>query len=176
MPNLIRSVISFEAETVQKTFVVPIEYRKLPENMVIEDVAPTEARVTLSGYERAFNLMVPSALKVSIDLSNVEEGQQQIVIEESHIKLPQNLTVFRALPRVLSFRIHRWVTSTVDVEGEAAVEALPSLGDLCKVFHQVRGLLLTAAKILKKIPFGAAKAAGDAILTLVAIADSVCPT
>ena len=109
-------LISFEAEIVQKTFVVPVEYRKLPENMVIEDAAPTEARITLSGYERAFNLMVPSALKVSLDLSSVEEGQQQIVIEEAHTKLPQNLTLFRALPRVLSFRVHRWTRSTVDVE------------------------------------------------------------
>jgi len=44
---------------------------------VIEDAAPTEARITLSGYERAFNLMVPRALKVSLDLSSVGEGQQQ---------------------------------------------------------------------------------------------------
>jgi YbbR domain-containing protein len=116
-------LISFEADTVQRTFVVPIEYRKLPDNMVIEDVAPTEARITLSGYERAFNLMVPSALKVSLDLSSVGEGQQQIVVEESHIKLPQNLTLFRVLPRVLSFRVHRWTRSTVDVE--ARIESRP---------------------------------------------------
>jgi len=112
-------LISFEADTVQKTFVVPIEYRKLPENMFIEDAAPTEARITLSGFERAFNLLVPGTLKASLDLSNVEEGQQQIVVEESHIKLPQNLTLFRVLPRTLSFRVHRWVRSNVDVEARA---------------------------------------------------------
>lgn len=32
------------------------------------------------------------------------------------MKLPQNLTLFRVLPRVLSFRVHRWVGSTVEVE------------------------------------------------------------
>lgn len=56
-------LVSFEAETVQKTFVVPVEYRKLPDNMAIEDAAPTEARITLSGFERAFNLMVPVLLR-----------------------------------------------------------------------------------------------------------------
>jgi YbbR domain-containing protein len=91
--------------------------------MVIEDAAPTEARITLSGYERAFNLMVPSALKVSLDLNSVGEGQQQIVVGESHIKLPQELTLFRVLPRVLSFRVHRWTRSTVDVE--ARIESRP---------------------------------------------------
>lgn len=62
-------LISFEAETVQKTFVVPIEYRNLPDSMDIDDAAPTEARVTLAGYERAFNLLAPITLKVSLDLS-----------------------------------------------------------------------------------------------------------
>jgi YbbR domain-containing protein len=108
--------ISFEAETVQKTFVVPVEYGKLPDNMDVEDTAPTEVRITLSGYERAFNLLVPSSLKVSLDLSEVGEGQQQIVIEQSHMKLPQDLVLFRVLPRVLQFKVYRWVSSSMIVE------------------------------------------------------------
>ena len=109
-------LVSFEAETVQKTFVVPIEYRKLPDNLVIDDTAPTEVRVRLSGFERAFNLLVPTALKVSLDLSGVEEGQQEIVVQESHINVPSGLTLFRSAPRVISFGIHRWVPVQVPVE------------------------------------------------------------
>ena len=109
-------LVSFEAETVQKTFVVPIEYRKLPENLVIDDTAPTEARVTLSGFERAFNLLVPTTVKVSLDLSGVEEGQQEIVVQESHINAPSGLTLFRSAPRVVSFGIHRWVPVQMPVE------------------------------------------------------------
>ena len=108
-------LISFEPETVQKTFVVPIEYRNLSDTMDIDDSAPTEARLTLTGYERAFNLLVPSTLKVSLDLSNVAEGSQQYVIDDSYVKLPSNLALFRSMPRVVSFGVHSWVSARVAV-------------------------------------------------------------
>jgi len=108
-------LISFEAETVQKTFVVPIEYRNLSDAMDIDDSAPTEARLTLTGYERAFNLLAPSTLKVSLDLSNVAEGAQQFVIDDSYVKLPSNLALFRSMPRVVSFGVHSWVSARVAV-------------------------------------------------------------
>jgi YbbR domain-containing protein len=108
--------IGFDAETVQKTFVVPIEYRNLSDKMDIDDSAPTEARVTLTGHERAFNLLAPSTLKVSLDLSDVAEGPQQIAIDESHVKLPSNLALFRSVPRVVSFGVHSWVKVRLAVE------------------------------------------------------------
>ena len=91
-------LISFDTETVQKTFVVPIEYRNLSDTMDMDDSAPTEAHLTLTGYERAFNLLAPSTLKVSLDLSKVAEGPQQIAIDESHVTLPSNLVLFRSVP------------------------------------------------------------------------------
>jgi len=108
--------ISFQAETVQKTFVVSIDYRNLPESLDIDDSAPTEARLTLTGYERAFNLLAPSTLRVSLDLSNVTEGPQEIAIDESHVKLPSNLALFRSVPRVVSFGVHTWVRTRLAVE------------------------------------------------------------
>ncbi|MGD2110471.1 MAG: diadenylate cyclase [Phycisphaerae bacterium] len=109
--------ISYNAETVQQTFLVQIEYRNLPETLDIDDSAPIEARLTLAGYERAFNLLAPSTLKVSLDLSEVTEGPQQIAIDESHVKLPSNLTLFRSVPRVVSFHIHTWVRARLAVTG-----------------------------------------------------------
>jgi YbbR domain-containing protein len=109
-------LISFDAETVQKTFVVPVEYRNLPDTMDIDDAAPAEARITLAGFERAFNLLAPSTLKVSLDLSKVEEGPQQIVIDESHVKLSSNLALFRSAPRIVQFGVHTWVRARVGVE------------------------------------------------------------
>jgi len=108
--------VSFEAESIQKTFVVPVEYRNLPATMDIDDSAPTEARLTLTGLERAFNLLAPSTLKVSLDLSKVEEGPQQIAIDESYVKLPSNLSLFRSAPRIISFGVHTWVRARIAVE------------------------------------------------------------
>lgn len=109
-------MVSFEADTIHKTFVVPVEYRKLPETMDISDDAPTQVRVTLTGYERAFSLLAPSTLKVSLDMSRVEEGPQQVVIDESSIKLPSNLTLFRTAPRILTFSVHTWAKGRIPIE------------------------------------------------------------
>ncbi len=119
--------ISFEAETVHKTFIVPIEYRNMSDTMDIDDSAPTEVRLTLSGYERAFNLLAPSTLKVSLDLSNVEEGPQQFAIDESHVKLPTNLAFFRSVPRVVSLGVHTWVKARATVAPRTEGRLPPSL-------------------------------------------------
>ncbi|MHC5108742.1 MAG: diadenylate cyclase [Planctomycetota bacterium] len=106
----------YETETVQKTFVVPIEYRNLPEAMDLHDDAPIEARVTLTGFERAFNLLAPSALTISLDLADIKEGRHQIAIDESFINLPSNLTLFRSSPRILTLGVETWTASRLPVE------------------------------------------------------------
>ena len=110
------SLVSLETETVQKTFVVPVEYRNLPDSMDMDDAAPTEVRLTLTGLDRAFNLLAPSTLKVSLDLSKVEEGPQQIAIDDSQVKLPSSLALFRSTPRIVSFGVHTWVRTRLPVE------------------------------------------------------------
>lgn len=109
-------LLSYRVETVQKTFDVPIEYRNLPKSLALGDRAPNSARITLSGLERAFNLLAPSSLKVSIDLDGAKPGRQQIVIEDVHVTHPSNLTLFGVEPRTLVFQIHRWVPVEVPVE------------------------------------------------------------
>jgi YbbR domain-containing protein len=52
---------------------------------------------------------------VSLDLSSVTEGPQQFAIDESHIKLPSNLALFRSIPRVVSLNVHTWIRGRVDV-------------------------------------------------------------
>ena len=84
--------------------------------MDIDDAAPTEARITLTGFERAFNLLAPSTLRVSLDLSQVAEGSQQIAIDETHVRLPSNLSLFRSAPRIVSFGVHTWVRARAAVE------------------------------------------------------------
>jgi len=53
---------------------------------------------------------------VSLDLSRIEDGQQQIVIDETNTKLPSNLTLFRSAPRIVAFGVHTSVRARVIVE------------------------------------------------------------
>lgn len=102
--------------TVQRTFVVPIEYRNLARDMYIEGPTPDEARLTLSGSDRAFNLFSPSALSVSLDMSLLQDGDNELTISQENIGLPSNLQLYRVEPRVIQLRAYRMIEVTLPVE------------------------------------------------------------
>jgi uncharacterized protein (TIGR00159 family) len=95
-------VLAYDPHTVQRTFVVPIEYRNLSQDLVLDSTARTEARVTLSGSERDFRFLDPATLKISLDLSDLSKGYQEVAFSERAIKLPANLSVYRIEPRSFS--------------------------------------------------------------------------
>lgn len=107
---------SLELRTVQRTFSVPIEYRNLPEAMDIKDSDVTEAKVTLDGFQRAFNLLNPSSLRLSLDLSQIEPGAQAIAIDKSDLNLPPNLTFLRSVPRSIAVDVESWTAKMLKVE------------------------------------------------------------
>lgn len=84
-------LVIYEAETLQKNFVVPIEFRNLPEGLAIRSSRPQDARITVSGYENAFTLLDPNTLRVSLNVNDVKEGRQVIAIESGDVRMPGNL-------------------------------------------------------------------------------------
>lgn len=98
---------SYRAGTVQQTFIVPIEYRNVPKGMIVEDTAPVEARVTMTGTEQAFTFLDPSTLRVSLDLSGIQEGDHELIIGEVNIRRPSGLSIYRVSPRVVWITAHR---------------------------------------------------------------------
>ena len=94
-------VLAYDPHSVQRTFAVPVEYRNLPEDVELDETAPSEARVTLSGSERDFRFLDPGSLKISLDLTDVHVGFQEVVVAEPNIRLPSNLALYRIEPRVM---------------------------------------------------------------------------
>lgn len=98
-------VLAYNPSTIQRTFIVPIEYRNLAENMLLNDAAPAEARMTLSGSEHNFRFLEPGNLRVTVDLSGMPAGTHEIDISEDNIRLPSRLTIYRISPRVLPLEL-----------------------------------------------------------------------
>jgi DNA integrity scanning protein DisA with diadenylate cyclase activity len=98
--------LAYQPATIQRTFVVPIEYRNLPRDGYASGAKPTEARVTLSGSERAFNLLNPSQLILSLDLSPLKDGQEVFALTEESLRCPfnLNLSVYRIEPSEISLK------------------------------------------------------------------------
>ena len=61
-------VFMFRQDTIQKTFILPVEYRNVPAELSIQGPAPSEVIATPGGNERAFQILVPDSMKVTFDL------------------------------------------------------------------------------------------------------------
>jgi YbbR domain-containing protein len=94
-------VLAYNPHTIQRTFVIPIEYRNLPNALLLDETAPNEARVTLSGSERNFRFLEPGDLKVTLDLAAAHAGFQAYPITERNIRLPANLSPYRIEPSII---------------------------------------------------------------------------
>ena len=94
-------VLAYDPNTVQRTFVVPLEYRNLPNKLVLDETVPNEARVTLSGSERNFRFLDPASLKITLDLAEARLGFYDLAITERNIQLPMNLSPYRIEPSVI---------------------------------------------------------------------------
>ncbi|MBD3317039.1 MAG: hypothetical protein GF344_14715 [Chitinivibrionales bacterium] len=95
-------LFAYRVETVYRTFEVPIEYRNLSSRLIIAEGLPTRATLTISGPERDFtlNTTIPP---VSIDMSTVKEGDNEIPVTAEHVTIPSGLELIRVEPGLLQF-------------------------------------------------------------------------
>ena len=92
---------------------------------MIEGTKITEAKVTLSGPEQAFNLLNPVNFRISVDLSGVREGRQEIELSNDMIRTPANVSVVSVTPSRIVVNASRLRTMVlpVDVRSEGSLPA-----------------------------------------------------
>ena len=59
----------YQREIVRRDFIIPIEYKNVPQNWQIDEPQVNEAKVILQGPQQAFRLLDERSLKLSLDLS-----------------------------------------------------------------------------------------------------------
>lgn len=91
-------LLAYGAETVQRTYAVPIEYRNAPAGYVIQDHNVPLAEVTLSGSGRSFGHLDARKLVVSADVSDVDLGRSGVVAVNGPTDLPSGLTAISIEP------------------------------------------------------------------------------
>ena len=101
-------VFAFQTATIQRTVVVPIEYRNLPEGWVVNEPKPVYAEVTLSGSEQAFRLLDASSLAVSLEIENPQPATPiRLRTDGSLRNVPSELTVNEVTPRSLVITLQK---------------------------------------------------------------------
>jgi len=108
-------VFGYQKESVRRDFTVPVEYANISTDRVIEDPKVTELKIVLAGPPQAFQLLNPDALRVSLDLSKVREGLNEISVTREMVRKPSNLTVAGISPARIGITVSRLVTVSLPV-------------------------------------------------------------
>lgn len=120
-------LFAFRVETVQRSYVVPVEFRNVPADWSLEHSAVDRVQVSVSGPERAFDLLDPATLVVSVDLSHPQEGWQKLEVTQKNLNVPNGLVVDEIRPRVLEVQMFRMTKVEVAVRPQLVGQPPPSL-------------------------------------------------
>ncbi|QEG40957.1 diadenylate cyclase [Roseimaritima ulvae] len=94
---------AYHTDTIERTFVVPIEYRNVPEQWEIEEPKPKYAEVTLSGSDPAFKLLDPTNVAVSLEIGDVNGGRVFRWNTESNLSnMVTELEIQRVVPETVT--------------------------------------------------------------------------
>ncbi|BBO32294.1 diadenylate cyclase [Lacipirellula parvula] len=86
------------ADTIERSFAVPLEFRNVPTNLVVNDDAPDSVRVMHTGSEPAFALLTPKTLEVRVNLQGFEAGTSNIALTSKNCIYPSDLKVIHVDP------------------------------------------------------------------------------
>jgi uncharacterized protein (TIGR00159 family) len=88
---------------IQKKYVIPIEFKNLPENLTITEFAPEEAIITYSGRESIFSSVNEDALRVFIDVKNIKRkaGWRNLLIEKNEVPEIPGATIIKIEPEMM---------------------------------------------------------------------------
>lgn len=101
-------VVQFGAGTITKNFQVPIEFRSLPAEYLIEGINPTEINVSLSGKEQDFSFLNSDKLKINIDLEGSNAGVQKYEITHGDVVgILDSLSISNLTPKIIKFTIKK---------------------------------------------------------------------
>lgn len=104
------------ADTVYRTYAVPIELRNLPPEWALESDTVSTAAVTLSGAEKAFRRLDLAELTVSFNLAEPDTGENELVITEENLALPSGLHLYDVYPRSMKVVAHRQISLELPVQ------------------------------------------------------------
>ena len=135
-------MFGYQKEAVQRDFVVPIEYRNISPLWEIEEALAKETTVTIMGSPQAFRLFDATTLTFSVDLSNLREGEQDIVLYRDMIRVPSNLSLVNIQPSTIgitAYELHQ-IMVPVQVRTTGAVASDLALKGI-RVSPQTIGVL-----------------------------------
>ncbi|MDZ7767337.1 MAG: diadenylate cyclase [Melioribacteraceae bacterium] len=107
-------LFAFRVEIIQKTFEVPIEYRNIPDTLLLDSNRPSKAEVTLTGPERSFDTESENIV-ISLNMANVKPGLQEVLITSNDINESTNISVEQINPQTLEIITYKLTPAILPV-------------------------------------------------------------
>ena len=109
MACLLWIAFGYQRDIVRRDFIVPIEYKNVPQTWQIDKPQVTETKVILQGPEQAFRLLDERSLKLSLDLSAVMDKKREFNLTADMINAPSSLAVADIVPS----KIHVYASKSI---------------------------------------------------------------
>ena len=149
MACLLWIAFGYQRDIVRRDFLIPIEYKNVPQNWQIDEPQITETKVMLQGPEQAFRLLDEHSLKLSLDLSStVMDKKREFNLTADMINVPSSLSVTDIIPskiRVYASRYIPW-TFPVYVNTQNSLSKNLSLQKISVAPSKVRVLISSQVK------------------------------
>jgi YbbR domain-containing protein len=92
-------VVGYSAQTLQRTFEVPVNYGPLPSTLAVANVEPAKVAVTLSGQRKTFAFLKLDDIKVVLQLWEARKGKHRFTITSRDLSYPSGLELENIQPR-----------------------------------------------------------------------------
>lgn len=99
------AVFNYQPAVIQKEYLVPVEFRNLPDDFILDNLSDSEIVVTLSGYEKDFKILDSSSVKISLDVSETKLGWHKVLVSKDSVKKPSDFTIVSIDPASVKFRL-----------------------------------------------------------------------
>jgi diadenylate cyclase len=95
----------FQTGTVTAEYQIPVEFRFLPRQYVIENVVPQEVSIRVSGKNSDIGDLDLQTLRATIDASRLETGWQRVTLTKNSITAPAYVDIVQIEPEAISITI-----------------------------------------------------------------------
>ena len=87
---------------------MPIEYPEFASDLVVEEVDPKEAQITLSGPRNTFHFISEKDVRLSLKLVDLQEGVRKVRLsDETNLFFPKELMLENIEPHLIQVTISK---------------------------------------------------------------------
>ncbi len=102
---LLWGLLVWNVEPVQRTFLVPVDFRNVPANWSVYEQEPSEVRVRLTGPANHFELLDPKQLRFSLPIQETSPGLHSVWLQDDELNTPTGLEIIAIEPQRVWFQI-----------------------------------------------------------------------